>query len=282
MIWRDSLKIGVEEIDNQHFELFKRVNSFIRAVHKSDTISIEKVRETLEFMEEYVIKHFKYEEEFLKELEYREYCEHKKIHENFKKEILLLKKEIDNLDKIFIKKFTGKLIVWMVSHIAKEDQKIKKFIKKNNELKKIILKENGYKKSYFYIVPEIMKTILGTKFLFQNECEINEEKGICVKIKMKYDIEGEINYFFPEKSIFSLVYQMCGIEFYEIDEFVESAIYELVNNITAYAATEMHEAGLKLDIGTPEKSEVCIKFGGKFVSQNSEFYINADYLNKNR
>ena len=67
MIWRDSLKIGVEEIDNQHFELFKRVNSFIRAVHKSDTISIETVRETLEFMEEYVIKHFKYEEELLKE-----------------------------------------------------------------------------------------------------------------------------------------------------------------------------------------------------------------------
>ena len=60
MIWKDEYKIGVELVDSQHEELFKRLGDFIVTV-RSDQDKEEKRKEiekTLDFMGEYVVTHF--------------------------------------------------------------------------------------------------------------------------------------------------------------------------------------------------------------------------------
>ncbi len=88
MIWKDSYKIGVQEVDDQHKELFERLNAFLRVVRGKDTMEVkaEKVAETLAFMGEYVIVHFDSEEEIQRRYNYLNYETHRQIHERFKAE----------------------------------------------------------------------------------------------------------------------------------------------------------------------------------------------------
>ncbi|MFP4021076.1 MAG: hypothetical protein ACLFUK_05670 [Halanaerobium sp.] len=56
MIWKDEYKIGVELVDQQHKELFKRLGNFIQKVRsdKEESEKKEEVEKTLNFMGEYV------------------------------------------------------------------------------------------------------------------------------------------------------------------------------------------------------------------------------------
>lgn len=66
MMWKDKYRIGVELIDTQHQELFKRVSDFLQSVQEKGDWEEKTaaVRETLEFMQNYVVEHFNDEEEY--------------------------------------------------------------------------------------------------------------------------------------------------------------------------------------------------------------------------
>lgn len=63
--WDNSLSVGNDNIDNQHKELFYRLNKLLEAMKEGKGKS--EVINTLDFLEVYVIKHFNYEEEIQKE-----------------------------------------------------------------------------------------------------------------------------------------------------------------------------------------------------------------------
>ena len=79
MMWKDKYKVGVELIDEQHKELFKRLSEFIQIVQsKSDwNERLDKVKETMEFMQEYVIFHFDDEEAYQEKINYPDIEIHK-------------------------------------------------------------------------------------------------------------------------------------------------------------------------------------------------------------
>jgi hemerythrin len=128
MIWREEYKIGVELVDKQHQELFKRLGDFIQTV-RSDKEKLEKkeeVEKTLSFMGEYVVTHFDAEEALQQKYNYPDFEQHHQIHEEFKAEVAeFQKKYSENVyDEDFLLEFSGRLLTWLINHVASTDQDI--------------------------------------------------------------------------------------------------------------------------------------------------------------
>ncbi|HQD42216.1 MAG TPA: hemerythrin family protein [Bacillota bacterium] len=131
MMWKEKYKIGVELIDGQHRELFRRVSDFVKTVQSEDKWDekLSKVKETLEFMKAYVITHFDDEEAYQKEIGYPEYERHRQIHQRFKDEVQKYAEKFqeESYSEETVQEFGGKLMAWLINHVAGEDQKIGDF-----------------------------------------------------------------------------------------------------------------------------------------------------------
>ena len=135
MIWQENYKVGVKEIDKQHKELFEILNKLIRVVRDDDEdeeVKREKMIDTLEFMNKYVNKHFSEEERLQAEYDYPDLEEHQEIHRKFEAEIEEFQDEFRKNDysQEFAKEFSGRLLTWLINHVADTDQKIGEYIKK--------------------------------------------------------------------------------------------------------------------------------------------------------
>lgn len=134
MMWKDKYMVGVETIDEQHKELFKRLSEFIQIVQdkeKSWEERLDKVKETMSFMQEYVVFHFNDEEAYQEEINYPDMEIHKEAHRKFKE-------GINEYVEIFqqggfteerIQEFSAKLMTWLIMHVGKMDQKIGEYVK---------------------------------------------------------------------------------------------------------------------------------------------------------
>lgn len=132
MMWKEKYRVGVTLIDQQHEELFKRVSDFIQTVQSKDNWEekIYKVKETMAFMQEYVVIHFDEEEAYQEEINYPDINNHKEAHVKFKE-------AIDHYVKIFnqdgyseelVQEFGAKLMTWLINHVAVMDQKIGEYV----------------------------------------------------------------------------------------------------------------------------------------------------------
>jgi len=128
MLWKDNYELGVPQIDAQHKELFKRVESFLQVLRSGDSWDekVLKVNETLEFMKRYVVEHFRDEEEYQKSIDYPGYEAHKQIHNDMVNYVVEFSKQYEqsNNDEQLIQQFGGKLLAWLINHVAAEDQRI--------------------------------------------------------------------------------------------------------------------------------------------------------------
>ena len=128
MLWKDQYELGVPRIDAQHKELFRRVESFLQVL-RSDKCwdeKIPKINETLEFMKRYVIEHFRDEEEYQLSINYPRYEEHKQIHDgmvNYVSEVSKQYEQSSNNEDL-MQQFGGRLLAWLINHVAAEDQRI--------------------------------------------------------------------------------------------------------------------------------------------------------------
>jgi len=126
------METGVEKIDTQHRELINRINSALQTGEKSS--SREDTQKTIEYLGEYVVKHFGDEEELQIQSKYPKYPEHKKKHTYYIDEITKLKNEYtangNSLE--FTMKLNNSLITWIVKHIKVDDVEFGKFFKAQN------------------------------------------------------------------------------------------------------------------------------------------------------
>ncbi|NLP30572.1 MAG: hemerythrin family protein [Clostridiales bacterium] len=128
MLWKDKYELGVPVIDAQHKELFRRVESFLQALRSevSWDEKIPKINETLEFMKGYVVEHFHDEEEYQRSINYPGYQAHKQIHDGMVNYVLEVSKQYDqsNNNEDLMQQFGGRLMAWLINHVAAEDQRI--------------------------------------------------------------------------------------------------------------------------------------------------------------
>ncbi len=126
--WRESLAIGVEEIDNQHKELLKRFNSLLSACEEGQGVA--KLKELLGFLDDYVVTHFTAEEKLQETCGYPGFEEHKKLHDSFIERISEIHNEvlIEGVSVHHVLETNNILLKWLINHISVEDRRIGKFL----------------------------------------------------------------------------------------------------------------------------------------------------------
>jgi len=134
MLWKDEYELGVPLIDAQHKELFKRVESFLQALRSATSWDekIPEINKTLDFMKRYVVEHFHDEEEYQKSINYPGYKCHKQIHDDMVNYVLDVSKQYEkcNTNEPLMQQFGGRLLAWLINHVAAEDQLIAAYAKK--------------------------------------------------------------------------------------------------------------------------------------------------------
>jgi hemerythrin len=127
--WTDDLTVGVKEIDDQHQELFKRVNELSQAMW--DGKGKEESKKLMDFLGDYVVSHFGTEQRIMSAKGYPEYESHKKIHEKFINDLMNLKKQFDSGEATssMVIQVLDETCEWLKSHIRKVDKRLGDFLR---------------------------------------------------------------------------------------------------------------------------------------------------------
>ena len=137
MIWKEKYKVGVPLIDEQHEELFARVTAFVETVRSDKEWSekLSKVNETMEFMKAYVVTHFQDEEAYQEKIGYPQAEQHKKIHNDMVAYVGTVAEEYEKngYQELLIQQFAGKLLTWLINHVAADDQRIGDYARSKEE-----------------------------------------------------------------------------------------------------------------------------------------------------
>ena len=122
--WTSNLATGVTEIDNQHREIFNRVNRLSEAC--SEGRGKEEVMRLLLFLQDYVMEHFAAEEKLQVQSGYPGYAMHRSQHTRFIADITRLatafKTDGATLSLVIMTNKT--LTAWLVQHIGKSDMEL--------------------------------------------------------------------------------------------------------------------------------------------------------------
>lgn len=129
--WREELETGIERIDNQHKELFNRINDLLEACRKGE--GREEVENTMEFLKGYIITHFGDEEKRMKEEGFEQFSSHKRAHERFIEEFEMLEDQFEEKGATvdFVIKINKTITEWFIDHIGKRDKNFASYIKEN-------------------------------------------------------------------------------------------------------------------------------------------------------
>jgi len=126
------METGVEKIDSQHRELISRINNLVAIGEKS--LSKEEIKNTIDYLGEYVVKHFGDEEQLQIKSKYPKYAEHKEKHARCVDDFSKLEAEF--LEKgnsmHFVMKLNSTFITWIVKHIKGDDVEFGKYYKSQN------------------------------------------------------------------------------------------------------------------------------------------------------
>ncbi|MGI6035055.1 MAG: bacteriohemerythrin [Limnochordia bacterium] len=128
--WTSDLATGITTIDDQHKELFARVNKLLAAC--SQGRGKEEVGNIIGFLEEYVVTHFADEEKLQQESGYPEFAAHKRLHDAFKSDLAKLKDEFEaEGPTLRFVVLTNRVVVdWLMKHIAQVDKAFGNYLRK--------------------------------------------------------------------------------------------------------------------------------------------------------
>lgn len=127
--WTSDLATGVDEIDNQHKELFRRINNLLTACKQGE--GKKEVEKVIRFLEDYVIQHFSEEERHMNGRAYPEYSRHKGEHLVFMENFSQLKNQLETDGPgVHVVVSTNRMVVdWFLNHIRKEDKALGAFLR---------------------------------------------------------------------------------------------------------------------------------------------------------
>jgi hemerythrin len=131
MAWTAALAVGVEEIDQQHRELFYRLNTLLVSMQEGRGRS--EIERTLEFLGEYVRVHFSAEEKLMLKHGYPAQAAqaHRKEHADFIRDFGELQKEFqaEGATSALVFKVQRGVCDWLLGHIGGTDLELAKFVK---------------------------------------------------------------------------------------------------------------------------------------------------------
>lgn len=127
--WKEDLAVGVPNIDEQHKELFNKVNALFDACNSGK--GRDQIDPIINYLQDYVVLHFGDEESLQKQYDYPEYTKHKAQHDQFIKDFLGLKDKIEKngVTGLTIVQLNQVLVDWLIKHIRKTDRDFAAFLK---------------------------------------------------------------------------------------------------------------------------------------------------------
>lgn len=127
--WTKDLATGVDEIDDQHKELFKRINRLLDACHQGR--GKEEIDDLMRFLSDYVVDHFGTEERLMDRYDYPESLSHRSQHENFKERFSDLREDLLRSGERLVTIIgTNQLLGdWWINHIGKVDKALGAFLR---------------------------------------------------------------------------------------------------------------------------------------------------------
>ena len=118
--WTSGLRVGVDEIDEQHQELFRRAERLILALRAGDRGEVEPL---LHYLSDYVVSHFECEERWMERAEYPGLAAHRDAHRRFRDEFAELTREYRRKGPTPLVALTvhNWLAAWLKEHIGGAD-----------------------------------------------------------------------------------------------------------------------------------------------------------------
>lgn len=128
--WNNNLLTGVEEIDNQHKELFSRFNSLLTACNEGK--GRDEVLRLLLFLDDYIKSHFAAEERLQLRHNYPGYDAHKAQHTRFIEDVDRLESQfrIEGATLPLVIQTNQTLVAWLIQHISRIDMEFAAFLQK--------------------------------------------------------------------------------------------------------------------------------------------------------
>lgn len=129
--WTKELATDIDEIDNQHKELLKRINTLLDACTQGK--GKDEIGKVLKFLDDYIVEHFNAEEAIQRKCaSYPDYQPHKALHDEFRKSFAELKKqfEAEGPGLPLVLRTNRTVVDWLVKHISRIDKELGKFLKK--------------------------------------------------------------------------------------------------------------------------------------------------------
>ena len=119
--WSDDYAIGIDKIDSQHKEFFALVHRLYEEclLSKGETV----IEETLVFLRNYAIQHFRLEEELMREYAYPGIEEHLKLHSEFLEKYSEMMDDFKNFgpSQQLADQASDMVLTWFIDHIAEVD-----------------------------------------------------------------------------------------------------------------------------------------------------------------
>lgn len=118
MLWTKIMEGGIPVVDAQHKELFRQVDALLNNGGE------EEVCRMLQFLEQYVVRHFATEEYMQQSAGYPLARLHKKQHNDFTAAFLELKKEYQDsgYNLVVLLKLNRTAVAWLKEHILGADK----------------------------------------------------------------------------------------------------------------------------------------------------------------
>jgi hemerythrin len=125
MEWTEDLAVGIIKIDEQHRELFKRINDLLLAIREQRCRT--EIDKTIEFLDDYARFHFGEEEQRMEEAGYKGLQEHKLQHAVYLRNIEELKRQASlpresGMSYELSVTATQIVVDWIVTHIMNTDK----------------------------------------------------------------------------------------------------------------------------------------------------------------
>lgn len=263
-MWKESYRIGVEAIDNQHKALFQMVDGLLKDMQ--DGSDKEKLKKAVDFLKKYVVIHFRDEEAYQESIHYSGMTKHKILHRDFTNAVLDFERRLieTGYSLPVLKELAGTLTAWLIYHVADADQQIV-----TGETKKPDEHLKSYARSFTVSISEVLSKMAGldrSRMTGDNIPEIGAEDSVFVEIGLIGDKKGKAIFGFSRELALNLVKNMTFMDVNQIDELVCSALAEVSNISSGNAATYITRNGLACDIKTPVihvgKGELFHNLGG--------------------
>ncbi|QEN06276.1 bacteriohemerythrin [Thiospirochaeta perfilievii] len=130
--WSDLLSVDVKDMDDEHKELFKRINSLLVAM--LDRNKKYNLIEISNYLSDYIDYHFRDEEKLLEKHKYPKLDQHKKLHKKYEDDFRDIQERIKNGDyeALILIDIQDKVVTWLIEHIATVDKEYGRYLAENN------------------------------------------------------------------------------------------------------------------------------------------------------